>query len=241
MNIGFSTNCFPKSLKEDPEDLLGKLLALDTNAIELHLPDDLRLISKHKDLLRNFEFRSVHLPSDIEYKNNRIIQAILNEVDAIHDLDINIHAAVVHPDIVNPEKINQFTDRSVTFCFENMDIDKKTGRSVYELLGLFSCVEKLPSIVLDLNHLWTCLNSLILKPMPLDEVVQEFAEYFDISHIHVSDFGIGKHTPFSRHQYPDKSIVNACPRDKAVIIESQVWDLQEAEAELRFIQDNLLL
>ena len=164
-----------------PEQI-RQILALQNDVIELALQDPERISHYTKectDLLRQFRYRSIHLPSiNMRYGENERgrCEQLLEIAKAI-----DAHTVVLHPDIVDDFS---FVDRvfGSLIAVENMDRDKHFGQTIETLEESF---EHLPNArwVFDVNHIFTLDPTMRLA----DGFYHKFSSR--IAHYHLSGFG----------------------------------------------------
>ncbi len=167
------------------------LLALEQDAVEISYvaADRLKEKLQEKDVqaIQQFDYISIHAPALlfaepktwIRYpseKGERAIQSVIEIADAVHADTI-----LFHPDSVDDFKWihNRVGSR---LAFENMDVQKKFGKTIADLEKVFALAPK-AKWVCDVNHIYTLDRTM--------KVSGEFHKHFGdrLCHYHVSGYG----------------------------------------------------
>ena len=145
--------------------------------------------------IKKFGYRSIHAPAILnEYENPEWIRYPSNKAEKIIEKLIEIANAInaqtilFHPDLVDDFSwLNNKIGKRI--AFENMDVKKSFGKSVEDMVNVFS---KAPEAkwVCDVNHLYTI--------DPTMKLAEDFHRAFGdrISHYHLSAYG-GFHDCFN--------------------------------------------
>jgi len=209
--IGFSSGALAKSdYRKGIELQRGdeEITAIELSA--LREPELRPLAAAANQLpLDHFEYVSFHAPSRF---------AIFGEVEIVEILCTlpGNWPLVVHPDLIQHTKVWEVL--GVRLCLENMDLRKRTGRTVAEMQHIFSALPE-AGFCLDLGH--------ARQIDPTMTVAIEMLKTFGkrLRQIHVSEVGtFGEHrsrigflaqTAFSR-------VARYIPTDVPLILESIV-------------------
>jgi len=232
--LGFSTG-FYYGLDWPLEKRLASLLEVSNAAVELQTTDLFALGESLSEaaiaLMREFQYRSVHLPATIQYPSpeaDLLLPHILKLID-----DVAAHAIVIHPDtITDPAWVaKNFDDR---IAIENMDINKTFGQIPDDLLQLF---EKIPQAkwVFDINHAYTVDPTQTLGGSLFHNLS------YRLTHYHFSGYGNDhqRHIPLSEtHQ--DEMFRMLSDKNVPIIIESVAQDdSADPVKEYQYILDHL--
>ncbi|PJE59655.1 MAG: hypothetical protein COU85_02470 [Candidatus Portnoybacteria bacterium CG10_big_fil_rev_8_21_14_0_10_44_7] len=170
-----------------------------------------------KNDLANFQFKSLHLPSDATIKKIGELQQ-----------RFSFNQIVIHPDRVTDW--DKLKTSSLPLSIENMDFRKKIGKTVKELQQ-FIRASKL-KLTLDVNHCFS-IN-------PTMELAQEFWSVFKehISYFHLSGFGPNLHEPLV--VTGQKQLIDfVSGKNRPIIIESVCRNQDQATEEFNFVKNYL--
>lgn len=181
------------------------------------------LVSSAKDLpLSRFQYVSFHAPSKLTHYSEAELISLLQSLPGAWPI-------VVHPDLVHDPEL--WTVLGGRLCLENMDLRKRTGRTVPEMLELFS---QLPDagFCLDLGH--------ARQIDPTMSIAIEMLKAFGgrLRQVHVSDvgtFGEHRHRIGFLAQLAFRRVARYVPADAPLILESLVGET-EIDSELRLVQ-----
>lgn len=207
--IGFSSGALAKSdfrkgvaLQEGIEFTAVELSALRESELE-------PLVSAAQGLsLGKFEYVSFHAPSVFKTAGEREVVALLSRLPAEWPV-------VVHPDLIHEPAV--WATLGSRLCLENMDLRKRTGRTVEEMRTAFDALPE-AGFCLDLGHARQIDPTMSIAI----EMLQSFGSR--LLQLHVSEVGtFGEHrrlgflarTAFRR-------VVRYVPNDVPVILESIV-------------------
>jgi hypothetical protein len=225
--IGFSTGAIARG---DFRGALAMLTGHGVDAVELSAlrVDELDpLVNALPTLnLRSFNFVSVHAPSRFDQSNERAILESLSRIPG--DLPI-----VVHPDVLfTPDLWRAFGSR---LLIENMDKRKPVGRTVTELVPLFT---ELPEarFCFDVGHARQVDPSMTESVLLLREFGSRLAE------VHISEVNTSsRHDPISTSAVQAfQSICRYIPEVTPIVIESLIDEGQsDVLTELRSAREAL--
>ena len=218
--IGFSSGALARGdyargialQREDPT-----LTALEISA--LREPELAPLVQAAATIeLNQFVYVSFHAPSAFRSLSEEDVVMYLERLPAAWPV-------VVHPDLIHTHDI--WRHLGSRLCLENMDLRKRTGRTVQEMRAAF---EALPDagFCLDLGHAWQIDPTMGLAV----EMLREFGNR--LRQLHVSEVGtFGDHR---RMGYLARAafvrVISFLPTDVPVILESIVTS-SEMQDEVR--------
>jgi hypothetical protein len=185
-----------------------------------------RLSSIAKEI-KQFSFKSIHLPTDEKYGDNAPTIKLLNEIEKFYR-EIKADLILVHPDVVEDWTI--FERYQINWAIENMDCRKKNYRSLGDLANFFS---RAPDwkFVLDLNHCYSNDASMNLA----DDLIKHLRN--NISSIHLSGY-VDYHEPLFKTK--QKTIIDCCKKlDVPIIIESTFDSIDDVKKEYEYITEYL--
>lgn len=207
--IGFSSGALAKG---DFRKGVALQEGIDFTAVELSAlrePELEPLVETAESLpLGKFEYVSFHAPSAFSRLSEQDVIALLSRLPA--DWPV-----VVHPDLIHDPAI--WAAMGSRLCLENMDLRKRTGRTVEEMRAAFDALPK-AGFCLDLGHARQIDPTMGIAI----EMLQNFGPR--LRQLHVSEVGtFGEHrrlgflarTAFRR-------VVRYVPSDVPVILESIV-------------------
>ncbi|HVX58214.1 MAG TPA: hypothetical protein VG964_00580 [Candidatus Saccharimonadales bacterium] len=229
MIIGFSIG--NKGLERpDAPELLEGMLSAGCQAIQLQVrPDIVSEWPEHLQIVRKFEYRTIHLPYLKEAANDPGLNESLRKLASF----ISASNFTFHP--VNTDSFTwlaeEFGDQ---VCAENMDWQKDFGQSPRDLQRVFA---DLPNAgwTYDVNHVMTNDPSLRLG----EELYERFAPR--LRQYHLSGFG-GEHLPHTllADTRQDKIIRLVKDLSKPIILESLgSVNLQRYQEELDYVSNFL--
>lgn len=199
--------------------------------INCHSVNDVGFLEGVKDLIGGFEYRSIHLPCDIRYKDDEATNRILAKIESFYH-NIGAKLAVVHPDLVEDFAVfNKYP--SMNWAIENMDDRKAHYKNVDDLKNFLDANTQW-GLVLDVGH---CnANDKTMKLA--DDLIAALKHR--IKEIHLSGYEVF-HDPL--HRTKQVEIIKFCRiLDVPVIIES-VFEESDGAAgvarEFDYIMDNL--
>ena len=207
---GFSTGALAKG---DFQTALKWLEATDTDAIELsalreeELPELLQAIDGLN--LGRFCYKSIHAPKEFGRLSEH------EAVDMLLPFAKKGFRIILHPDAIHDPKA--WTTLGDALCIENMDMRKRTGRTVRELRSIF---EQLPEskLCLDLGHARQVDPSMAVA----FHLMHAFGDRLEEIHASEVDTG-GNHVRMSRPCIEAFNQLSRHIKDNvAIIIESQV-------------------
>lgn len=231
--IGFSTGCLYRYVVDTySAEALEIISRQGLGAIEVMCADaeHIKCLPEMIPMVKKFSVKSLHLPVDVKYGNNRETRQLLGALNEFYQA-IGATLTVVHPDqVVNWDV---FKGRPMRLAVENMDCRKKNFRLANDFAEFF---EDHPDwlLVLDLNH--CAVNDRSLKLA--DDFISRFGER--IAEIHLSGY-----TPDNFHlplyqSHGQKDILNHLPAGNCpIIIESPFQTAIGPARELYYITRHL--
>jgi hypothetical protein len=211
--IGFSSGALAKG---DFRKGVALQEGVDFTALELsalHEPELAPLVDAAERLpLGKFEYVSFHAPSAFNSLREQDVVALLSRLPAAWPV-------VVHPDLIHEPAV--WATLGSRLCLENMDLRKRTGRTVEEMRTAFEALPE-AGFCLDLGHARQIDPTMGVAI----EMLQNFGSR--LRQLHVSEVGtFGEHrrlgflarTAFRR-------VVRYVPTDVPVILESIVGENQ---------------
>ncbi len=227
--IGFSHGVLYRVADVYSEQIIDLYRGCSDAALEtcVSKADDADKLQRIIPYVRDFSYKSVHLPSDIRYvkdeKTIRLLDKIVN-----YYKEVGASLALVHPDVVDDWEV--FDRYKINWAIENMDNRKgrfKTAGELEEFLG------KNPNwrLVLDLNHCFTNDRSMALAESILHNLKDKIAE------VHLSGY-INLHDPLfaSKQDF----IIDYCRKlDTPIIIESTFDSIDDVKKEYNYIIEKL--
>ena len=231
--IGFSHGCAFKLTDPYAESNINVFKSCGCNAIEIncHSVRELEKFDGLMGILDDFEYKSIHLPVGMKYKNDRATHSVLESIASYYK-KIGASLAVVHPDLVDDWRI---FDRyaSVAWAIENMDDRKKTFKGADDLKRFFTNHENW-HLVLDVGHCNANDKSMALA----DCLISEFKNR--IKEMHLSGYTTF-HDPLYRTEQVE--IIERCKNlDVPIIIEStfeQLDGIEGVSKEFKYILKHL--
>jgi len=203
------------------------------NAIELncHSIKDAEKLEGIAEYIKGFEYISMHLPCDLQYKNNNQTKELLKKLEDFY-IKYGAKLAVVHPDLVD-DWIVFDSYPLINWAIENMDDRKAKFKGVGDLRVFFNGHQKW-NLVLDLGHCNANDKSMLLA----EDLIGEFKN--SIKEIHLSGYETF-HDPLYRTKQVE--IIKYCKElEVPIIIESTFEKLDGIEGvakEFDFIVENL--
>lgn len=209
--IGFCHGATFKILDHYLETNINLFKSVGCNAIEIncHSASEIDKLNDIEPLIRDFKYKSIHLPCDLKYRNDKITNELLPKIVGYYQ-KIGAKLAVLHPDLI--EDVSVFTKYSkVNWAIENMDDRKAKFKTVKDLKEFFDA-NKQWNFVLDVGH---CnANDKTMKLA--DDFITELKD--KIKEIHLSGYEIF-HDPL--HRTKQVEIIERCKElDVPIIIES---------------------
>jgi hypothetical protein len=228
--IGFSHGALHKLIDIYSKAAIDIYKSYSKDALELSLVrregiDKVRNIIPHaKDIV----YKSIHLPSDVVYKNDADTIKILDEV-AIYYKELEADLVLLHPDVVEDWKV--FDAYPFNWAIENMDSNHSVYTTVDQLEVFF---KERPNwkFVLDLNHCYSNDRTMKLAKDFIARLGNRLAE------VHLSGYEV-YHEPLFRN---DQDIIIEQCKDLAVpiIIESTFDNLDDIGKEFDYISKYLM-
>ncbi len=231
--IGFSHGVCHKFIDPFSVENINNLKNSKINAIEIHLHSykDLSKLKIINESIKDFKYKSIHLPCDLKYEDDDLNHNFLKKIQDYY-ISINANLIVVHPDIVLDFSIFDKYNLMIK-AVENMD-NKKSSFKYLEDFKMFFETYKNWNLVLDLNHSYS--ND------PSMDSAKAFISIFPdkIKQFHISGFEYLHEPLFKTKQL---EIIN-CAKiiDKPIIIESEFEASDSTDAvlkEFNFILNNL--
>lgn len=223
--IGFShkdlrrvTDTYSSEIFDIYENINSEFIEVSCNEQE-HLKDLDALIPS----IKKFRHRTLHLPTDISYKNDKETRIILDEIQKFgKKIDAEIY--IVHPDIVEDWEV--FDKYKLNWAIENMNRKKSTYKTV-KALEIFFKKHGNWKMVLDLNHCYSNDETMALA----DDFINKFKD--KIAEIHLSGYKAGHYPLFKTRQ---TKIIGFCKRlSVPIVIESKFAKIGDAEKEYNYI------
>ena len=227
--IGFSHGALHKVADKYLESTINVYKKCSNDVIEVFVKDfnEADKLLKIAPYIKNFLYRSIHLPTDINYKKDEQIVKLLDSAVAFYK-EINADYILIHPDRVDNWEI--FDKYKVSWAVENMDKGKKGYKTVEEFISFF---DKKPSwkLVLDLNHCYTNDKTMKLA----DDMIENFKDR--IVRIHLSGCK-EDHDPI--FQTKQNFILDYCNKvDVPIVIESIFDNVDDVKKEYNYIKKYL--
>jgi hypothetical protein len=179
MKIGFSTGCLYRTNLSFSERLNWFKFA-NSNVVELNFLrkkelEEFENSSELNNSINEFEYVSIHAPTDLQYGNNENTEKVITKLKKISEL-YNIEGIVIHPDTIIDFKVLE--NSGLPILIENMDSNKKWGTHPEHL-------EKIKQdynfgFVFDIQHAYEHDNEMELGK----EILDVFGN--KLTHIHVS-------------------------------------------------------
>lgn len=231
--IGFCHGATFKILDPYSETNINLFKDAGCNAIEVncHSVNETNKLDGLEPLIREFEYKSIHLPCDLKYRDDKITNELLPKIVEYYK-KIGAKLAVLHPDLI--ENVNVFAKYpEINWAIENMD-DRKTKFKTVEDLREFFDTNKQWSFVLDVGH---CnANNKTMKLA--DDFITELKD--KIKEIHLSGYEVF-HDPL--HRTKQIEIIERCKKlDVPIIIESTFEEtdgMAGVSKEFNYIMKNL--
>jgi len=229
--LGFSSSFLSPVYSGVSKEVVKMCQNMGCDAIELHcLPEEIdrfdKLFELTSDDLNDFQFISFHAP--LKGKKEKEITEIIEKIGKLHN-SFHFDAVVVHADLF--ENQNLFKSFNLPFSVENMDNQKKSGRTLESMKEIMSRNDF--KVTLDINHAF--VNDPTLKLA--QDLWREFKDR--ISHFHLSGFkSQGLHDPLVQTKQIE-FIDFVFDKNLPIIIESFCQNLAQAKAEFNFIKSSL--
>lgn len=231
--IGFCHGATYKLLKPYSEKNINLFKNCGCNAIEIncHSVDEAVKLNSLLRLVESFDYRSIHLPCDLRYKDDGVTNNVLKKIEDFYN-KIKASLAVVHPDLVDDWSVfNKYS--SINWAVENMDDRKTSHKNVVDMKKFFDENKKW-SFVLDVGHCNANDKTMKLAEDMIAELKPKIKE------IHLSGYEVF-HDPL--HRTKQTEIIKYCKDlDVPIIIES-TFEKSDGEAgvlkEFNYILENL--
>jgi len=209
--IGFCHGATFKILDPYSETNISLFKKCGCNAIEVncHSVSEADRFESIEESIRGFEYKSIHLPCDIKYRNDEATNNLLIKIVQYYKT-IGAQLAVMHPDLI--EDVSVFAKYpGANWAIENMDDRKAKFKNVEDLREFFE-TNKQWNFVLDVGH---CnANDKTMKLA--DDFIAELKH--KIKEIHLSGYEVF-HDPL--HRTEQVEIIKRCKLlDAPIIIES---------------------
>jgi hypothetical protein len=227
--IGFSHGVLYKIMDTYTKEAFDVYAAAGSEIIEICFAKDYE-INKLPSIIpfvKNYSYRSIHLPSNVRYGNNAATKELLTKVMNFYRA-ISADLALVHPDIVDDWSV--FDAFPLVWATENMDNRKRSHKNVDDIEHFFNRNSGW-KLVLDLNHCYSNDTSMRLA----EELIEKFRD--KIAEVHLSGY-TKYHEPL--YQTKQEAILQFCRQTKApIIIESTFTSPAEVEKEMDYIKNFL--
>lgn len=184
-------------------------------------------LSRITGSVKNFAYKSIHLPTDVIYKKDEQTERLLDVVVDCYK-EINADLILVHPDLVESWEI--FEQYNLNWAIENMDDRKEKYKTAEELEAFFKMKPDW-KLVLDLNHCYTNDKTMKLA----DDIIDKFNNR--IVEIHLSG-NLNLHDPLFKTK--QNFILDYCRKlDVPVVIESVFDSVDDVIKEYKYIKEYL--
>lgn len=230
--IGFAHGVAHKILDVYSTENIGLFKICGCNALEIncHSVEETEKLNKLLPLITNFKYISLHLPSNIKYKNDDTIHALLKKFRNFY-VRSGAKLIVVHPDVV--EDWSVFDNYPISWAIENMD-DRKDSFKNADDLRIFFTNHKKWNLVLDLGHCNANDKSMVLA----NDLINNFKH--KIKEIHLSGYEVF-HDPL--HRTKQANIIKYCNRLNVPIIVESTFEISDGieaiSKEYNYILKNL--
>jgi len=227
--IGFSHGVLYRILDVYSKKAIDTYKNCGANAIEICINKaaEFPKLSNIAEDLKYFSYKSLHLPSDIKYKDDISTNHLLNELENIYK-DLEIDLVLVHPDLVDNWKV--FDRYKLNWAIENMDNRKEKYKTLDDIKNFFT-IRPGWKFVLDLNHCYSNDTSMKLA----NDLINNFKS--NIAQIHLSGYE-NYHEPL--FQTKQNNILDYCKSiDDPIIIESTFDDINDVKKEYKYITSYL--
>jgi hypothetical protein len=231
--IGFCHGVMYRSMDQYSKENIDLFKDCGCNAIEIHCHsvDEIKKLDILPPLIESFDYRSVHLPCVLKYKNDETTNNVLEKIENFYN-KINASLAIVHPDLVEDWNVfNKYT--SVNWAIENMDDLKASYKNVQDLKDFFNEHNDW-NFVLDVEHCYANDKTMKLA----EDLITELRD--KIKEIHLSGHET-MHNPL--HRTKQIEIIEYCKNlNVPIIIEStfeQSDNAKDVANEFNYILKNL--
>lgn len=233
--FGFSTGCFYKVSFDKPNKIVEKVLEVGGRALEIQFftnGDRQKYLAKlDPDLLSALDHITLHLSSKHIYKDDKETVEVL-ERQLVAFKKFGAIDSILHPDIVQDKGVIQAYNPKLNILIENMDNLKADFKSPEELRRY----DEFPR-VLDLQHIYT--NDPDMKN------INDYIPTAGLREVHISAYNPPTELHYPLFKKKQDIIIKRLSElkidsPKPVIIESVLDDMDEAEVELKYIQERLL-
>jgi len=231
--IGFCHGATFKVLNPFSKENIDLFINCGCSAIEVncHSIGEADKLDSIETLINDFEYKSIHLPCDLKYKDDEITNGLLVKIEGYYN-KIGAKLAVVHPDLI--EDISVFDKYpAINWAVENMDDRKAKYKNVEDMREFFE-INKQWGFVLDVGH---CnANDKTMKLA--DDLIAGLKH--KIREIHLSGY-IVFHDPLYRTKQVE--VIKRCKElDVPIIIEStfeKTDGIEGVAKEFDYILENL--
>lgn len=229
--IGLSTGCLYKHLEPFSLKAIKAIQSIGVNGIELcgvkaerFIPGQ-TLQDLHTSDLDCFDYKSLHAPVDVVYRDNSQTRELLKEIERLNK-KFNFDLVLFHPDTI--EDFLLFETVKFPVGFENMDERKASMKTPKELKDK---IKGKIGFVFDVTHLYTVDNTMQLA----DEFRKKLPRPIQIHYSGYKVDGIDsqQHYPMTLLPAPQQKILDAIPKGIPIIMESVVPQNQEYASVLR--------
>lgn len=127
--IGFSHGVLYKVMDNYTKEAFDIFTQNGSKIIEICVAKikELDRLNKIIPFIRNYPYKSIHLPTDIEYDKDKATRNVLICISSFYK-KIGANLALVHPDLVRDWNI--FEGYPLDWAIENMDNRKKSYRNL---------------------------------------------------------------------------------------------------------------
>ncbi len=177
--IGHSTGWFSAKVSVDLEFHSAALARSGASAVEIVEGPEERLRAFEVGTLpAKLRYASIHL-GDFRETSPEVLEQRVGRIHQIVER-LGLQGASLHPDLASNEALAKLTEAGVTFGIENMDREKRFGKTVRDMLSLPS---QAPFVV-DLQHAYENLHD---DPQAFKSLIQELCSSGrEVLHLHVS-------------------------------------------------------
>lgn len=177
--------------------------------------------------VKDFLYKSIHLPTDVVYKNDQRTRQLLDTVVDYYK-KITANLILVHPDLVEDWEI--FDKYKLNWAVENMDKEKQKYKTAEDLAEFFKLKPDW-KLVLDFNHCYTNDKTMVLA----DDIISQFKD--KITEIHLSGYSELHDPLFITKQ---NFILDYCKElDAPIVIESVFDSIDDVKKEYNYIKEYL--
>lgn len=227
--IGFSHGTLYKVAEKYLESTINIYKNCSSDVIEIYINSlsEVDKLNNIKNIVKTFAYKSIHLSSDIIYKNDEKSKQLLNIISDYYK-EINADLILVHPDVVEDWEV--FDQYKLNWAIENMDKEKQKFKTAKELIEFFKLKPNW-KLVLDLNHCFSNDETMKLA----DDIITNLGD--KIAEIHLSGY-TDLHDPIFKTK--QNLILDYCNKINApIVIESVFESTDEVATEFNYIKEYL--